>query len=361
MEWEFKVWNQRDKEMEDNIWLRQTDAYGDTGFLNMISPHFCKEHGLDYRILPYIGMETVTKQDIYIGDILKLKNPAGIIRDEIRGGHFEIDGQSFKTIPAEVTRIQRKCQTEEIDEVLVVVRQPEYLGFSADVYWRADGKYGSSSHLAECYFSALVDMGAEVIGNVYENPDLVPGYDGSFEDTYPELKFRVWDGKKEEMHDSGWIIEEDTEGPIPFLSMASEAVNKDQGWDYHVMPYIGFHTNQNKEVYVGDILMIKYPFKLPLNNPDTMVMVIRESETWGFNVNFYLGRDGNFKEVRKLEGFRDHFVEYIRLGTEVKGNIYENPDLDPALNLIKEPDKLPGKWMKEFEFGQKLLKYGAEI
>lgn len=362
MEWKFKIWNQRDKVMEDNTWLYQTDAYGDIGFLEIISPKFRKEHGLDYRILPYIGMETVSKQDIYIGDILKLKNPAGIKRDEIRDGHFEIDGQHLKTIPVEVTRIQSKCLAEKIDEVMVVIRQPVYLGFSADVYWRVEGRYGSASHLAECYFSALVDMGAEVIGNVYENPDLVPGYDGkSCGSISPEMKFRVWDGKKEKMHDFGWIIEEDTEGPIPFLSMASEAINKDQGWDYYVMPYIGYRTNQNKEIYVGDILMIKYPFKLPLNNPDTMVMVIRESETWGFNVNFYLGRDGNFKEVRKLEGFRDHFVEYIRLGMEVKGNIYENPDLDPALNLIKEPDKLPGKWMKEFEFGQKLLKYGAEI
>ncbi len=27
MDWKFKVWNRKDKEMEDNTWLHQTDAY----------------------------------------------------------------------------------------------------------------------------------------------------------------------------------------------------------------------------------------------------------------------------------------------------------------------------------------------
>ena len=205
MKWKFKIWDKKNNEMNDNGWLQQTDAYGDIGFLDMVSSKFCKEHGLDYRILPYIGMETVSKQDIYIGDILKLKNPAGINRDEIRGGHFEIDGQHFKTIPAEVTRVQSKCLTEKIDEVMVVIRQSVYLGFSADVYWRVEGRYGSASHLANCYLSALIAMGAEVIGNIFENPDLVSEYDEkSCGGTSPEMKFRIWDGKKVEMHDFDW-------------------------------------------------------------------------------------------------------------------------------------------------------------
>ena len=115
MDWKFKVWNRKDKEMEDNTWLHQTDAYGDIGFLDMISPKFCEEHGLDYRILPFIGMETVSKQDIYIGDILRLEKPAETGWEKIRKGHFEVEGLNFKTIPGEVTRIQRKCEVEEID------------------------------------------------------------------------------------------------------------------------------------------------------------------------------------------------------------------------------------------------------
>lgn len=348
MEWKFKIWNQRDKEMEDNTWLHQTDAYGDIGFLEIISPNFCKEHGLDYRVLPYIGMETNSKHEIYIGDILRLTNPAGIKRDEIRGGHFEIDGQHFKTIPAEVTRIQSKCLSGKIDEIMVVIRQPVYLGFSADVYWRVDGRYGSASHLANCYLSALIAMGAEVIGNIFENPDIVPGYDGkSYEGTYPEMKFRIWDGKKEEMHDFDWIIEEDMEGSIPFLSMASEATNKEQAWDYHVMPYIGLKTRQNVEVYIGDILMLKYPYNLSNNEPDTMIMSIKEFETWGFNVSFYLGKGGAYKEIRRMENLKKYLIQAINLGAEVMGNIYENPDLDPALNSAKEQEELPGEWLKK--------------
>lgn len=294
-------------------------------------------------------METNSKHEIYIGDILRLTNPAEIKRDEIRGGHFEIDGQHFKTIPAEVTRIQSKCLAEKIDEVMVVIKQPVYLGFSADVYWRVDGRYGSASHLANCYLSALIAMGAEVNGNIFENPDLVPGYDGkSCEGTSPEIKFRVWDGKKKEMHDFDWIIEEDMEGPIPFLSMASEAANKEQEWDYHVMPYIGLKTRQNAEVFIGDILMLKYPSDTAGNEPDTMIIAIKESETWGFNVSFYLGKDGAYKEIRRMDNLKKYLIQAINMGAEVMGNIYENPDIDPTVNSAKEQDELPGKWLNKF-------------
>ena len=88
-------------------------------------------------------------------------------------------------------------------------------------------------------------------------------------------------------------------------------------------------------------------------------MIIRESETWGVNVNLCLGRDGRFKEVRRLKGFTDHCVEYIRLGAEVVGNVFETPFLDPLsldtdLCFIEEQEKLPGEWMEEFK--QKMLK-----
>lgn len=343
MELKFKVWDKKNNEMNDNDWLWQTDSYGNIGFLDII-----KEHGLDHQVLPYIGIETNSQKEIYMGDILRLTNPAMIKREEIRGGHFEVDGQHFKTIPAEVTRIQRKCLDEEIDEVMVVIRQPIYLGFSADVYWRVDGRYGPASHFANCYLSALIAMGAEVLGNIFENPDLVPGYDEkSCEGTSPEMKFRIWDGKKEEMHDFDWIIKEDMEGPIPFLSMASEAINKDQGWDYHVMPYIGLKTRQNAEVYIGDILMLKYPSDTTDNEPDTMIIAIKESETWGFNVRFYLGKDGAYKEIRRMENLKKYLIQAINLGAEVMGNIYENPDIDTALNSDKEPEELPGEWLRK--------------
>lgn len=89
--------------------------------------------------------------------------------------------------------------------------------------------------------------------------------------------------------------------------------------DIELMQYTGLHDVHGKEVFEGDL--IATPFEedgLFEVHMDTVAGVYTKSTLTG-KLQFIEDLDS----LEELEGFKAEFAEYL----EIKGNIYENPEL----------------------------------
>ncbi|RHB86814.1 MULTISPECIES: YopX family protein [Streptococcus] len=89
--------------------------------------------------------------------------------------------------------------------------------------------------------------------------------------------------------------------------------------DIELMQYTGLHDVHGKEVFEGDLTATPFEedglFEVHM---DTVAGVYTKSTSTG-KLQFIEDLDS----LEELEGFKAEFAEYL----EIKGNIYENPDL----------------------------------
>lgn len=118
-----------------------------------------------------------------------------------------------------------------------------------------------------------------------------------------EIKFRVWDG--EQMVSPDYI---NRDGYACWKSNSIPESSKD------IMQFIGLKDKNDKEIYEGDILKLKYPLRRRFDEDDNFVE-INVSISFDSGCFWFEG-----------DGYTDccwHFYsEY-----EIIGNIYENPEL----------------------------------
>jgi uncharacterized phage protein (TIGR01671 family) len=126
-----------------------------------------------------------------------------------------------------------------------------------------------------------------------------------------EIKFRAWNIKQKRMSDGDVV-------PAPLwwkqtgeLTKSHLKIISQDDKDYVLMQYTGLTDKNGKEIYEGDILRLKNSKGQISNHQE----VYWNSETASFD--WRTSNDDSWPD-----GFTGFYDEY-----EVRGNIYENPDL----------------------------------
>lgn len=121
-----------------------------------------------------------------------------------------------------------------------------------------------------------------------------------------EVKFRAWDSFNSKMIEIGE------------LEIISINPNLDFA-NYDVMQFTGLKDKNGKEIYEGDLLVDEYPSDHDENETlYSYLPVVWCDKQLMWCVDGSFKKDGSF-----LTSMVDYFGEYL----EVKGNIYENPEL----------------------------------
>lgn len=136
----FRAWNKKSKKMyygNSNEWAEWFEAKDNPiGIINRIlNGNYTEE---EYIFMQYTGLKDRDGKEIYEGDIVKTRRGVGIVRF----------GDTYLTINGEYSIY--------------------YYGFYIEY-----GKYILSSD--EDMVQPLLSSGCEVIGNIYENPELLRG------------------------------------------------------------------------------------------------------------------------------------------------------------------------------------------
>lgn len=136
-EFKFRVWNQKDKEWENPAILEVFDRSG------VFRPLY--EPREDYVIMQWTGGEDKNKKEIYEGDIVKVQRcyTRPFINDDVEIDYKHIEGE------------------EEVGYIL--------WGWATYNFLIGYRRYDD-------YDDFRVGHRCEVIGNVFENPELVPWY-----------------------------------------------------------------------------------------------------------------------------------------------------------------------------------------
>lgn len=131
-----------------------------------------------------------------------------------------------------------------------------------------------------------------------------------------EIKFRAWDNEDKKMY-KVVRIEKSIYGYCECDNLLICDLEADEqlketdirySYDYELMQYVGIKDKEGKEIYEGDIDQY--------GNVVTYVADVNES--LGMNCGWYLQRD-NFESWSELVCGNNYI--------EIKGNIYENPEL----------------------------------
>lgn len=126
------------------------------------SVHILTPYG-DYQVVEesvgqYTGLNDINGKEIYEGDILRLN-----VTDELIESSFNNSNLGKKVLEKKATNV-----------TVVFKNDKKILGIFFDLYFEIEGKLislGSDrGHLFPMY---VVEKGGEVIGNIYENPELL--------------------------------------------------------------------------------------------------------------------------------------------------------------------------------------------
>jgi uncharacterized phage protein (TIGR01671 family) len=138
------------------------------------------------------------------------------------------------------------------------------------------------------------------------------------------IKFRAWDTKTESFKpledDGDYYFRDDGDG-LRLHDKHGECKN------VILLQHTGLKDKHGKDIYEGDLLSSK-PY-IPRNDSERYIsqVVFRQD----------LGR-WNAEGVGQWEGELDHLYEALKPAheTEIIGNIFENPDLIPSTQNIKQ-------------------------
>ena len=124
-----------------------------------------------------------------------------------------------------------------------------------------------------------------------------------------ELKFRAWDKSQNYMAYQG---NPDLETLSSFMFHFEEDI---------VMQSIGLKDKDGDEIFEGDLLIDRYPVdeeNLSIGYHESFLPVVWCDKQLMWCVDASFGRDGSY-----LTSLVEYFGEFL----EVKGNIYENPEM----------------------------------
>lgn len=124
-----------------------------------------------------------------------------------------------------------------------------------------------------------------------------------------ELKFRAWDKSKKYMAYQG---NPDLETLSSFMFHFGEDI---------VMQSIGLKDKDGDEIFEGDLLIDRYPVdeeNLNLGYNESFLPVVWCDKQLMWCVDASFAKDGSY-----LTSLVEYFGEFL----EVKGNIYENPEM----------------------------------
>lgn len=127
-----------------------------------------------------------------------------------------------------------------------------------------------------------------------------------------ELKFRAWDQSQKYMAYQG---HPDLETLSSFIFHFGEDI---------VMQAIGLKDKDGDEIFEGDLLIDRYPVdeeNLSLGYNESFFPVVWCDKQLMWCVDASFAKDGSY-----LTSLVEYFGEFL----EVKGNIYENPELLPC-------------------------------
>lgn len=131
-----------------------------------------------------------------------------------------------------------------------------------------------------------------------------------------ELKFRVWDNV--DYMATGFTFQHIIDSTIQFTP---ECI---------VMQFIGLKDKNGKEIYDGDLMVDYYPVDeedLSKGYNESYLPVVWSDKKLKWCVDASFSKDGSF-----LTSLVKYFGEFL----EVKGNIYQNPELIQRTNQPSE-------------------------
>lgn len=124
-----------------------------------------------------------------------------------------------------------------------------------------------------------------------------------------KVKFKAWDEELEKMYCGDEIeARDDINAWLSYGELAIYRITDGEYIELKPLQFTGLTDVHGNEIYEGDILDYRY-----------VVTYVDGSDgaDLGMNIGFYEQRD-NFESWLQLEAGRE---------TEIKGNIYENPEL----------------------------------
>ena len=131
-----------------------------------------------------------------------------------------------------------------------------------------------------------------------------------------EIKFRAWNKEKKKMLSYGELFNIDCSGEYPFLALvAGHYENALNPLSVKIMQFIGLQDKNSVDIYEGDILEVHHHW----DDYDGC------SGTEKF-LGVAIFKEGAF-QVSRFEKMEFYLASSIIISNEIKGNVYENPEL----------------------------------
>ena len=131
-----------------------------------------------------------------------------------------------------------------------------------------------------------------------------------------EIKFRAWDKENKKMISHNQLFAIDCSNEYPFLALiAGHYENALSPLSVELMQFTGVKDKNSKDIYEGDILEVNHHW----DDYDGC------SGTEKF-LGVAIFKEGAF-QVSRFEKMEFYLASSIIISNEIKGNIYENPEL----------------------------------